>query len=238
MSVSHTLTTPIGHSERSGLQDVYRNISRFLSSTYVIPTVKRAPCSAAQRSNLYLLAEQVLGFDVPGDLVEFGCGTGTTSRAIGLAWQQAGTCRGFHVYDDFGNGTNGDNTMKKKFMDGFMNSVMPLPTMHECDLYHLEAEQLPEQIAFAHIDLGSEEEPQRMAVLVRRILEKIYPLMSPGAVCVLMDYHDPSRTVGGWDCSPGIKLGCDRFLLDKPERMNVLFGEEYSHAFFRKVTSS
>jgi O-methyltransferase len=58
--------------------------------------------------------------------------------------------------------------------------------------------------------------------------------MSRGGICVLMDYHDPARTLHGWDCSPGVKLACDRFLFDRPERIRSLFGDEYSHAFFRK----
>ncbi len=238
MAITHALPSSLTRSDRTRIQDLYRNVSRFLSSAYVIPSVKRSPCSAAQRTNLYLLAEQVMAFNVPGDLVEFGCGSGTTTQTIGMAWQAAGRSRGFHVYDDFGKGIEGRTSLKKQFVDRCIESAMPLPRMHECDLYHLEVDQLPERIAFAHIDLGAEEDPPRMAMLVRRILEKVYPLMTPGAICVLMDYHDPARTVKGWDHSPGIKLGVDRFLLDKPETISVLFGEEYSHAFFRKVRAS
>jgi O-methyltransferase len=43
-------------------------------------------------------------------------------------------------------------------------------------------------------------------------LEAVYPRMSPGAIGVLMDYHDPERTLRGWDCAPGVKQACDRFL--------------------------
>jgi hypothetical protein len=70
---------------------------------------------------------------------------------------------------------------------------------------------------------------------VEHCLEHAYPRMKPGAVGVLMDYHDPERTVEGWDCNPGVKEACDRFFRHRPEVVQMLYGKEYSHAFFRKV---
>ncbi len=218
--------------------EVYRSITRYLSASYVIPTAKRTMCSVPQHANLHLLAEQVLAFGVPGDLVELGCYAGDTTRTIAKAWQQLGMHRGLHVYDDFKFDPKGMGDVREQFIASFAQSGLTLPTIHMGDLHSMLHDELPEKIAFAHIDLGFEEEPRLIAQLVRKSLENIYPRMTPGSVCVLMDYHDPTRTLQGWDCSPGVKLACDRFFADKQEKMQVLFGGEYSHGFFRRLPTN
>jgi hypothetical protein len=65
-------------------------------------------------------------------------------------------------------------------------------------------------------------------------LESVYPRMSPGAGCLLMDYHDPAITVRGNDENPGLKKACDEFFKDKEEKVFVLYGNQYSHGYFRK----
>jgi O-methyltransferase len=59
--------------------------------------------------------------------------------------------------------------------------------------------------------------------------------MSNGAICVLMDYHDKTVNNIAYNINPGVKLGCDEFLSDKPERIISLYGNQYSHGYFRKV---
>lgn len=215
--------------------DMLRNISRYLSRSFLIPATKRTMSTVAQRNNIFLLVDQVLAFGVEGDLVEFGCHEGGTAQAIAMANDQHGNSRDLHVYDDFKFDPKGTGRVKDTLVEGFIHSVLPMPVIHEGDILGSLSSHLPEKIAFAHIDLGFEEEPRQVMRMVKRCLEAVYPLMTPGAICVLMDYHDNVRTLNGWDRSPGVKTACDRFLLDKPEQMNVLFGEEYSHAFFRKA---
>ncbi len=215
--------------------DLLRNISRYFTKAFVTPSAKRSMSTASQRNNLFLLADQVLAFDVPGDLVECGCHDGGTALAIAMANDQHGSKRAFHVYDDFKFDPKGTDLVKSDLILAFNNKELPLPEIHEGDIVASLVTDLPEKISFAHIDLGFEEEPRQVMYMVNRCLEAIYPRMSAGAICVLMDYHDNVRTVNGWDCNPGVKMACDRFLVDKPEQINVLFGEEYSHAFFRKA---
>ncbi len=216
-------------------QDLYRSITRYLSETFVIPAVKREASSVAQRNNLFMLAEQVIAYGVEGDLVEFGCHDGSTAVPIAMALQQHGSRRVLHLYDDFRFDPKETGRVREALERRFSEAEVPLPTIHEGEILNALHDELPERIAYAHIDLGFEEEPRQVARMVRRCLDAIYPRMSPGAVCVLNDHHDPQITVKGWDCSPGVKMATDRFLFDKPEKVNVLFGEEYSHAFFRKV---
>ncbi len=215
--------------------DLFRSFSRYLSNAFVVPTAKRCMSTMAQRNNLAMLADQVLAFEVEGDFIELGCYEGSTARAIASAIHYHGNSRTFHVYDDFQFDPKRSGGVKERFIAAMEAVPMPVPIIHERDILGALANELPELIAFAHIDLGFEEEPRTVASMITKCVGAIYHRMAPGAVCVLMDYHDPIRTVKGWDCSPGVKMACDRFLLDKPERMGVLFGDDYSHAFFRKA---
>jgi O-methyltransferase len=52
-----------------------------------------------------------------------------------------------------------------------------------------------------------------------------------------MDYHDSLGGATGYDVNPGVKLACDEFLASKPEKIVSLYGNQISHAFFRKVAS-
>lgn len=51
----------------------------------------------------------------------------------------------------------------------------------------------------------------------------------------MMDYHDSSLGNAGYDVNPGVKLACDEFLRNKPEQMISLYGNQYSHGFFKKM---
>jgi O-methyltransferase len=237
MHTPHAVTRVLFPPAPSRLGEMYRSLTRLLATNYMIPSSKRIMCSPLQRSNLFLLAEQVLAFQIQGDIVEIGCHTGESSRSIAMAWQGSSAERTFHVYDEF-LATRGDVHQRERFEASFHRMQCPLPKIHEQVAHELTGTDLPEQIAFAHIDLGFAEEPRIMAQRVRHCLELIHPRLSLGGICVLMDYHDPARTVHGWDCSPGVKIACDRFFLHRPERMQVLQGGEYSHGFYRKLATS
>ncbi|HEU5321017.1 MAG TPA: TylF/MycF/NovP-related O-methyltransferase, partial [Methylomirabilota bacterium] len=86
--------------------------------------------------------------------------------------------------------------------------------------------RLPDRICFAHLDGDYYD-----SIMVS--LAHVYPRLSPGAVCLIDDYHDPSFGPG-WNLLPGVKKACDEFLADKPERVSMLYAAEYSHGYFRK----
>jgi O-methyltransferase len=58
--------------------------------------------------------------------------------------------------------------------------------------------------------------------------------MSQGAVCLLADYHDPVKTNRGTDSNPGVKWACDEFFSGRMEKVSALYGNHYSHGFFRR----
>ena len=213
---------------------LWRSVKRYLVQHSLLPQPANTMCTPEQRNNIYLLADQVLGFGIPGDFVELGCYEGNSARVIASVLQYEGADRNFHVYDSFEWDRDGTSRVRDRFEQSFRSNGLPLPIVHQGDFYETLPKELPERIAFAHIDCGTGGLPHEHSMLVRRCLESVYPRMSTGAIGVLMDYHDPERTVDGWDCNPGMKAACDVFFRGKPECIHILYGNGYSHAFFRK----
>ena len=107
--------------------------------------------------------------------------------------------------------------------------------------------ELPESVAFAHIDVGPGLGGDHFQRTVSDSLEALYPRMPKGAICLLADYCDPSvyerpgfhfpRSIPfteRWHMYPQVKRAADEFLADKPESVDVLYSECYSHGYFRK----
>ncbi len=197
--------------------------------------VRRSACTAQQRNNLYLLADQTVAFEVRGDLVEIGCHEGQTARVLASVIEHHRVDRHLHLYDDFHHSGTNDTNVRTRLEHAFQQTGLPRPKIHEGDLKVTLRTQLPEHIAFAHIDCGVGDFAATDGQSVTHCLEAIYPRMSQGAIGVVMDYHDAERTVVGMDRRPGVKLACDLFFKHRPERIQILYGGTFSHAFFRKV---
>lgn len=94
--------------------------------------------------------------------------------------------------------------------------------------------ELPTQVAFAHLDCGFGGDAQaHQAVLLH---------------CLAAPAPEPRRRVRcSWTtsapCLPasyggvngGGQLATDEFMADKPEQVEELYGNQYAHAFFRKL---
>ena len=215
--------------------NLIESLNKRIAKAYLLPSIRRTMCSPEQRINLYLLADQTIAFGVPGDFVELGCYEGQTASVIASVLQHHGSERRLHLYDDFQCDFSGRGGVRERLMRNLRDFGPHKPVVHDGRFEDTLPNALPERIAFVHIDCGVGDLPENHRQIVRRCLETVYPRMSPGAIGVLMDYHDPERTVRGWDSNPGVKEACDRFFQHKPECIQILYGNRYSHAFFRKV---
>jgi O-methyltransferase len=72
-------------------------------------------------------------------------------------------------------------------------------------------------IAFAYLDSDFYE-----SILVS--LEHVYPRLPRNGLMIIDDYGDKARNPLAWDELPGVKLACDDFFADKPEKVSVLIG--------------
>ena len=188
------------------------------------------------RMNLYHLLSQVLAYDVPGEVLEVGTFTGETAVLLAKVLEGEGqrARRELHVYDAFRPMWNSGNP-RTQLAANFDALGLTQPHVHEGFFAETIPSQLPERVAFVHLDCGFGGDPKEHAEEITRLLTHLYPRMSKGAICSLVDYSDPREVDRVTDSNPGVKPGCDRFLADKPEKPSILYAAEYGHAYFRKM---
>ncbi|MFT3883906.1 MAG: class I SAM-dependent methyltransferase [Flavobacteriales bacterium] len=197
------------------------------------PDHLRVMSSREHRMNFAHLLDQVIAFGVPGDVVEIGSYNGQTALFFQSILQDVGSGKLLHLYDDFRTLRIDPDPLATLKMR-FARNQRPLPVIHQGDIFATLPGQLPERIAFAHIDCGSGLPDEQHRDLILHALRSVYPRLAPNAIVVLMDYHDPGHTLLGADSNPGVKMACDVFLADKPEHMSTVYGGYYSQGFFRK----
>lgn len=141
--------------------------------------------------------EGVLGQQIDGDVVEFGCYIGTTSLFIRRLLDQHEDSRAFHVYDSFeglppkttqDESRAGDqfqagelSVSKKDFLLQFKKADLRPPFVHKGWFKDLTAKNVPDSIAFAFLDGDFYES-------IRDSLKLVLPRMQKGGTIVIDDY--------------------------------------------------
>ncbi len=195
---------------------------------------RRDMVSLEQANNLQVLLTAVLDHGVPGAVVELGCHTGATACVFARVLQGRGAAHPFHVYDLFEGRWSPEQSVRDRFEANLRERGLPLPQVHAGDVLRTVPAELPERIAFAHIDLGTGGDRALHRTLVLHALTHVYPRLSPHGVIVFMDHHRPGLTVDGFNSNPGVTEACDRFFADKAETVRMLYGGPCSHAYIRK----
>ena len=157
-----------------------------------------------------ILRELVRTSSISGDVVEFGCFTGTTS--VHIARWLDGYGKSYHVYDSFEGlpektapdvSPAGEQfkagelaVTKKQFIINCKKAGVRLPVIHKGWFSDLDERDVPEPISFAFLDGDYYES-------VRVPLELIEHKLTPGAVIVVDDYVNEalpgaSRAVDEW----------------------------------------
>lgn len=206
------------------------------------PTQSGQMTSVEQRINLYHLLSQQLTFKVPGAVVELGCHQGQSAALFRMILNRAKSDRELHVFDAF------VDPAEEAFRSTFTRLGLAAPEIHAGWFEDTVPDQLPETIAFCHIDAGPGYGEDGLRRSVLHCLRGVYDRLAPLGVCVLADYANPAvfESLGMptvvarsrfWDHLPGVKAACDEFFIDKPEVMESLYGGPYSQGFFRKLSS-
>ncbi len=190
--------------------------------------------TAEQRINLWHLAEQVLAYGVPGDFVDLGCFDGRTSAFIASILAGHDPARAFHVYDSFEHNLGLFTNTREALLAHFQTRALPVPVIHTGRFETTLPAELPPAIAFAQIDCGIGAPPEFHAALITRCLGHVWPRLSPGAVCVVQDYHDPTSGSASENFYPFLKATVDAFLAPHGVGAVALYSGKYSHGFFRK----
>ena len=188
-----------------------------------------------QRINYYHLLDGVIVHHVPGDVIELGTFTGQCAVLFEKVIELRGSEKKLHVYDTFDVSFKFKGDIEAKLKENFNSAGLQLPAIHKGDFFDTLPAKLPGMLSFIHIDCGFGGEPPAHKKVMLHCLESVYPRMTKGAVCILMDYNDPAENGIAHNIAPGVKLACDEFLADKPEKIEALYGNQYLHAYFRKV---
>lgn len=174
---------------------------------------------------IYHLLSSVCVYGVPGDVIEVGCNEGRTSAFMQVVMNYRNSAKSLHLFDSFQgmsdhtpedtvNGAyfaaiaKGElRTQPEVVLARFRERCLRMPILHPGWVADTIPRQLPDQIAFALVDVDLYEP-------ISHALKHIYPRLAEGAVVVVDDY--------GWAGTPGAKLALDKFLSDKPEKLQVL----------------
>lgn len=191
--------------------------------------------SLEQRMNYYLLLESVIGNGVEGDVAELGCFTGQCALLFEKVIEQTQSLKELHLYDSFETKFAFTGGVEEELLKNFELADLKVPFLHKGYFNKTLPTQLPEKLAFVHIDCGFGGDKIQHRDIMLYCFEQIYPKLSKGAVCMLMDYHDEQAGDKGLDANPGVKLACDIFFKNRPEKIVSLYGNDYSHGFFRKL---
>lgn len=188
--------------------------------------VRGGMSSTSKMYHVLLELYRAIRAGVPGHVVELGCFAGETAGQMRRLLDATGqTDRQLHVYDSWegvpepspedtpadpriGGFTKGTCVCARANFDRhFETEGLPLPHVHSGWFAQIPDAEYPSPIAFAFFD----------GDLYSSILDsfaKVYPKLSPGARIVVDDYE--------WEVLPGVKLACEQFLRDKPERERVI----------------
>jgi O-methyltransferase len=217
-----------------------RNMNRALNKLHAPVTLQQRfdhredMVSLEQIANFELLIHELLEHDVPGAFVELGCYMGSTASVFGRLLRDLDPHREFHVFDRFDIQLGRSSGIRNRFETRMREAEIPMPFIHAGDIYDLVPDELPQHIAFAHVDLGTGRLAQNHAVLMDYAIKALYDRLMPEGVLCLMDYHIPGKTINGNDSNPGVRLAADAFFEDKSETIHLLYGGPCSHAYVRK----
>lgn len=214
-----------------------------------------------QGVNIWHLLTQVELLGIEGDVIECGVGFGHGLVIIRKTLDQLNSTKRLVGYDSCQGLPEPDGvkdcgvlfkkgampTTIKIISDTFGRYNTKTPEIIEGWFEDTLPTQLPDKIAFAHLD-GD------FYSSIHTSLKYVYPKLSKGAVVVVDDYYDPIahkeietqynrnlyvkaflKPIEIKNHFSGVKLACDEFFADKPEKPSVLVAGMEKHAYFRKI---
>ncbi|MCA9582556.1 MAG: hypothetical protein KC416_12230, partial [Myxococcales bacterium] len=190
------------------------------------------------RINLFHLVDQVCAYGVSGAFVEIGCFIGETAQVIGTVMKEHGVDGPLFLFDSFEKdfGHSGAD-LQRVLRQNLERAQLKAPSIVAGRFEETLLTHLPDKIAFCHIDCGFGGDPSLHADVVELCLQQVYPKLSSRAIVALMDYHDGTHA-SARNSNPGARIGADRFLADKPEKMCAIFAGDGAQGYFRKQSFS
>ncbi len=198
------------------------------------------------RMNLFHLLEQTLVRAIPGEVVDVGCHSGESTIVMRKLLDAKAPEKQLHAYDSFEGlpelieedlkdgvyGAGYMSTSEHLLKQNFIDLGLALPNIHKGWFEDTVPTKLPEKICFALLD-GD------LYASTKFILPHVYERMPSGAIGMIAVYYDetllPRKGISGGFRSPGVKRAVDEFFMDKPENVGMLYANETSCGYFRKL---
>jgi O-methyltransferase len=173
-------------------------------------TVDSSIISQNQIKFLISLLESVILNNVEGDVVEFGCYVGESSKYLRMVLDHYCSNKKLYVYDSFdglpelssyeensGWRAGTLKTTEEVLLENFMSNGLKSPIITKAWFKDIPESAMPEKISFAFLDGDFYDS-------IHDSLTKIYHRLSKGSVIVLHDYERPDL--------PGVKAAVDNFI--------------------------
>jgi len=173
-------------------------------------TVDSSIISQNQIKFLIALLESVIRNNVEGDVVEFGCYVGESSKYLRMVLDHYCSNKQLYVYDSFDGlpalsayeedsgwkpGTL--KTNKEVLIENFISNGLKSPIITKGWFKDIDEAAVPEKICFAFLDGDFYDS-------IYDSLTKIHHKLTKGSVVVLHDYERPDL--------PGVKAALDNFI--------------------------
>jgi O-methyltransferase len=158
--------------------------------------------------------------NIDGDVVEFGCYVGESSKYLTKTILEVGSSKKLYVYDSFEGLPNLSNwevgsgwqpgtlkTSEDVLVNNFINNKLPIPIIHKDWFKNIPNHKLPDKICFAFLDGDFYES-------IFDSLEKIYDLVQDGGYICFHDYKRKDL--------PGVSAAIEDFFSKKNIDVEVI----------------
>lgn len=161
---------------------------------------------------LMSLLEATIVNNISGDVVEFGCYVGESSKYFRMMLDYHTSGKSLHVYDSFeglpplsayeentGWRSGTLKTTEEVLIQNFINNGLRPPVTHKGWFNEVEAHNIPTNISFAFLDGDFYNS-------IYDSLSLVYPRLSTGSIVCFHDYERPDL--------PGVKAAVDNYISD------------------------
>lgn len=175
--------------------------------------------SREQVRTLISLLENTIANNIPGDIVEFGCYVGESSKYLRMMMDYHSSHKRLYVYDSFeglpplssyeentGWRPGTLQTTEEVLLQNFINNGLRPPIIYKGWFNSVPKEAVPSQISFAFLDGDFYDS-------IHDSLSIVYPLVSRGGIICFHDYERPDL--------PGVKAAVDNYLRDNNIPVNA-----------------
>jgi len=176
-----------------------------------------------QAQTLLKYLAMTINDELSGDVIEMGCCWGVSAVYEQALLNEMESDKKLYLYDSFEGlpekMLQDDNEVDIKFYEGMMRTTVEKlkDNFKKCELQEpnvikgwfdeIPENKFPKQVCFAFFDCD-------FYTSMKDCWTIIYPKLVKGARVVVHDYN--------WEVLPGVKIACDEFLADKPEKIEDL----------------